>query len=186
MTLAELLNSPTAIPFEGVEYQLRQPTLMEEGEYQRWLEHRAYEAIERRTYRDPDQQERDRRNLNNDVAAGVFEWGGEVCVRAIQTPGGLARLLHIMLRDQGLTEAKAKALVDRKMREIAAVLVARSTSDPNSLRATLATLGLPEDFLSAASSCRPTTETPATSDDSATPNSSDSTPSSATPTAPPG
>jgi hypothetical protein len=186
MTLGDVFNSPTAIPFEGVEYRLRQPTLMEQGEYQRWLEQRAYEAIERRDYRDPDHRERDRRNLNNDVAAGVFEWGGEVCVRAVQTPGGLARLLSVICRDQGLTEQKAKGLVDLKVREIAAVLVARATKDPNSLRAVLATLGLPETFLSSDSSTPHSGETSTSSGGSARPSCSDSTPSSATPTAPPG
>ncbi len=164
MTLADIFNSPSTVPFEGVDYKLRQPTLIEQGLYQRWLEQRAYDAIERRTYQDRGQQEVDRNNLNRDVAAGVYEWGGEVCCNALRTPNGLAKLVGIVCQDQGLSDAAARRLVDLKLKEIAAALMSKATADPNSLRATLASLGLPEDFLSSNSPTPPSSTNSATSE----------------------
>lgn len=162
-TLADMLNSPTEITFRGATYRLRQPTLFEQGEFQRWLEQRAYDAIERRTYQSDAQQAADRNALNQDVAAGVYEWGGEVCAKALQTPTGIARLLATVLRDQGVTPEMARAMVDEQLRVIAALIVAKAADDPNSLRATLAALGLPENFFSDNSPTRPSTTESTTS-----------------------
>lgn len=164
MSLADMLNSPTEVEFEGKTYRLRQPTLVEMGEFQRWLEQRAYDAIERRTYQDPAQQDRDRRNLNNDVAAGVFEWGSEVAAAACQTPAGITRVFQLILRDQGLSAEAVRRMIDLKLRELTAIVISKRHSDPNSLRAVLATLGLPEDFFSSNSPTHPSTSGSTTSE----------------------
>ena len=152
MTIADMFNSPSELKFEGKTYHLRQPTLEEEGEYQRWLEQRAYDAIERRTYQDQAQQDRDRNALNRDVAAGLYEWGGVICCESLSTPVGVARMTAIVLRGQGVTPALAKRIVDLKVREVTAAVVSKVRSDPKSMAVILETLGLPPDYLSGISS----------------------------------
>lgn len=160
MTLADMLNAPSEIEYGGRVYKLRKPTLLEEGAFQRWLEQRAYDAIERRTYQDPEQQDRDRRNLNNDVAAGVFEYGGEVSLTALRTPGGSAKIVQIVLADQGVDDATARGIVDAELKKVAAALIRKATDDPKALAATLSSLGLPSDYFSSNSATPPSTTTP--------------------------
>ena len=186
MTLADMLNSPSEIKYDGKTYLLRQPTLLEQGTFQRYLEQRAYDAIERRDYQDARQQDRDRNALNRDVAAGVYEWGGEVCCQSLQTQTGIAKLLNILLRDQGVTEELARKIVDRQVKEIAAVLASKAVSDPKALGQILSSLGLPENFLSTVSSAPPSSTESITSAASPMTNSSDSTTSPTTSPAPPG
>lgn len=135
---------------------------MEQGEYQRWLEQRAYDAIARRTYQDQTEQDRDRNNLNKDIAVGCYEWGSEACVNALRTQLGSAKLLAVILKDQGMTEAIARRWVERQLAEIAAVLMSKVQTDPLALAVALSRLGLPSDFLSSASA------TPHSSTDSTT------------------
>jgi peptidoglycan hydrolase-like protein with peptidoglycan-binding domain len=183
VTLADVLNSPTEKEFEGNKYKLRQMTVMEEGEFQRWMEQLAYDAIERRTYQDPTQQERDRKNLNNDIAAGVYEWGQELAVRRFQSVKGLSKILYFVCRDQGLDEEAAQRWAMEEVKKLAAILVQRATGtdDPKDLRVVCLSLGLPPDFLSS-SLTHPSTAPSATSEACAEPSSSNSTKSSEAPT----
>lgn len=160
-TLADFFNAPTELPLKDDKgdvletVKVRQPSQLEQGMFQRWLEQRAYDSIERRTYQDPRQQAEDRRLLNQDVAAGVYEWGGPVCVAALGTPTGIAKLLTIICADQALTLEKAEKLVDQQVREIAAILWERGAADPKALEATLKRLGLPKNYFSNSSPTRP-------------------------------
>lgn len=156
-TLAEYFNASTDLAFEGKRYPLRQPTQLEQGMFQRWLEQRAYDAIERRTYQDPSQQAEDRRLLNRDIAAGVYEYGGHVCAAALATPIGIAKQLSIVCRDDGLDFETAKRMVDLQIREIAAVFAREATDDPKALAATLSRLNLPSDYFSRNSRIRRST-----------------------------
>ena len=170
MTIADMLNTPTELSFEGKTYRLRHPNQDEQGEYVRWLEQLAYDGISRRTYQDEASLLKSLRVHDQDLAAGVYDWGGEVCVRRIMTTKGLAKLVAIICRDQRMTLEIAERLVEKESRKIAAILASKVTSDPNSLRAVLATLGLPADFFSSDSATRPSAapETSNTSADSPT------------------
>jgi len=169
-SLADLLNSPTAFEFEGATYQLREPTLFECGQYQRWLEAEARASAGRAT----ELPEEDRRNLlrdvNADIAAQRYAWGGEMCVISLRTPQGIARLLSIICTDQGVTYELACRMVDRKLREIAALLVAAQEEDPTGkkLEAVALRLGLPRTYFATLSSACATSpsESPATSSSS--------------------
>lgn len=189
MNLTDILNAPTELEFEGRVYKLRQPTLMEQAVFARWLEQRARDAAGRAVELTEDDRRQLLRDVNADIASGVYDWGGEACVRSLRSPSGLAKLLAVILADQGVTEATAAKILDRSMREIAAVVVSKVTDDPNSLRATLATLGLPADFLGSYSSpsrTRPSTTGSTTSPDSPPTSSSSSSGSSEAPTDTPG
>jgi hypothetical protein len=173
-TLAELVNSPTDITFREVTYKLREPDLMERGRYQRWLEQEARASAAAAT----ELQEEDRRNLlrdvNADVAAKRYAWGGEVCVESLRTPDGLAKLYAIVCESQGLTFEVAREMMDSHFAEIAAVLTAANAAAEagdeeakKSLGLLLFRLGRPANFLSTSSSASPTSSDPKRSSRSA-------------------
>jgi hypothetical protein len=189
-TLADFVNAPTEIEFNGTTYRLRQPDLNEEGEFQRWLENQALHKIEMADKEILDDAKRDRARQSHfqDCAAGVYESGGEIYGKALISQTGMAKMLSIILRDEGVTPGIAKAMVKVKIREVLAVLISKVTSDPKVREAVLAKLGLPNDFFSR-NSATPHSETPAASkpsEDSAPTNSCSASTSIDTKTAPPG
>lgn len=172
MTTRDLFNAPTAFTLDGQTYRVRQPGQLEQGEYQAWLEQVAFDAINRRTYQNDAEKLASLRMHDQDCAAGVYDWGGEVSVRRISTPKGLAKLLSIICRDQGLTEALAERLVQQEQKKIAALMVSRVTQDPKVLEATLQTLGLPRDFYSSSSATHPSAAPPTSSPSAGSPTTS--------------
>lgn len=166
-TLAELVNAPTDITFREVTYRLREPTLVERGRYQRWLEQEARASAAAAT----ELQEEDRRNLlrdvNADVAAKRYAWGGEVCVESLRTPDGLAKLYSIVCEGQGLSYELAREMMDEHYAEIARVLTAANDAAEagdeeakKSLGLLLSRLGRPANYLSTRSSASPTSSAP--------------------------
>jgi hypothetical protein len=190
MTLADAFAVGKALSFDGKEYTLRKPTLYEQGEFQRWLEQRAHDAVERST---ADEAAKDRRHarIDTDAALGKYEWDGPYALEALWTPAGLAKIVAIVCRDQGVDDALAEKIVAAKIREVCAIILARASSDPFALAPVFEALGLPSDWLPSApsepssSSCstRPSTGPSVNSGASQTTSSSSSTPSSAVPTA---
>ena len=148
MTLADVLNSATEYTFDGKTYKVREPTVMEQGEWQRWMEMLAFEAIERNLELSDERKDRALAHHYKNCSAGDYEWGSELCVRRLQTVTGLAKLMSIVLRDQGLTEEMAHKWADTHFKQCVAMLIKASRDDPKELRAVLASLGLPPDFLS--------------------------------------
>lgn len=153
-TLADLLNAPTEIEYKGTTFKLRQPTLMEQAQFQRWLEQRARDAVGRATDLDDDAQRKLARDVNTDIAVGVFEWGGEACARAVRTITGLTKLLSIILYDQAVTLEMAQEMIEHRLKEITAVLASKASSDPKALEAALTKLGLPSVTSSSPSATR--------------------------------
>jgi hypothetical protein len=147
-TLADYVNAPTEIEFDKKIYHLRQPTLFEEGEFQRWLEHQALFKIETADKEILDDAKRDKARQTHfqDCASGVYESGGELYGKALMSQAGMAKMLSIVLKDDGITLAIAKEMVKVKIREVLAVLISKVTSDPKAHEAVLAKLGLPKDF----------------------------------------
>ena len=164
-SLADIFNSATPIEFEGKTYKLRPPSLIEAGEYQRWLEAEARAGAGRAT----ELPEADRRQLLRDViadiAAGRYRYGGAISVESLRDPVNVARLMSIICADQGLTFAIAQRLCDQQLRECVAIVAAEYESDPKAVGQLLASLGLPQNFLSGSSSASPTSpsEPPPTS-----------------------
>jgi hypothetical protein len=169
MTLADILNSPTEKTFEGKTYRLREPNGIEQGEFQRWLEQLAYDKINSRTYQSDEEKERRLDRHDKSCAVGDYEWGGELSVRRLQTVPGFAKLLSIVLREQGLTPEAAERWANLKYRECAAVVMRRVYEDPKDLRAACVALGLPPDFLS--NSPTPPSTTDSTTSEASAPSS---------------
>lgn len=176
-TLADLLNAPSEFVYKDADgkehtYQLREPTLMECGRYQRWLEQEARAGAARSTELSDDDRRNLLRDVAADVAAQVYAWGGEVCVKSLRTPTGIAKLLSIICEDQGVTFQDAQQMVQQRLYDIAALIGVLMEEDPSGkkLEAVAAKLLLPQTFFSTSlSSCAtPPTESPPTLPESAT------------------
>lgn len=153
VTLADILNSPTEITHKGVTYQLREPTLMERGQFQRWLESNARAAAGRATELTPDEQRQLIRDVNTDIAVGTFAFGGAACVAALQTPDGIAKMYGLVL---GVSAELAAEIVGAQQAECVAALLGAmdggTEEEGKGIRQALVSLGLPSDFLSPSSS----------------------------------
>lgn len=149
MTFADLFNAPVEMEFliDGKKrtFKLRRPTALETALFQRWLEQRARDAIGRATYQSEEERAEDRRLCNRDIACGEYEWGGELCIKSLRTPGGMAKVVSIILSDQGVTEEMAREMVEQKLKELAATIFGEECPDPNLRRAVRAMLGLPDE-----------------------------------------
>jgi hypothetical protein len=153
-SFGNLFNSPTGIEFEGKTYKLRQASAIECGEYQRHLEQEARATIRRDTSLSEDERREQLADVNADIAAKRYRYGGIVAVKSLRTVEGVAKLISIICADQGMTEAIALRFCNEKLREtIAAIKIAEAeeSQDPKELAAIptmLASLGLPLTFLS--------------------------------------
>lgn len=189
-SLADLLNAPSEFTYKKGEetrtVKMREPTLLESGQYQRWLESEARASAAAAIELPEEDRRQLLRDTNADIATKRFAWGGVECVKSLTTPDGIAKLMSIVCADQGVTFAIAREVVSGNLLEIARLLrvaEAEGETDPEKkalLAALLKSKGLPENFLSTSSSGSPTTpsEPPPTSAQSATsaePNSNCST-----------
>jgi hypothetical protein len=176
---------------DGTVYDIKKPTLYQQGEFQKWLEDRAHAAVDRSG--DSDERKLRRHHLIDvDAGLGMYEWDGPLAMEAKWTPAGLAKLLTIVCRDQGVTDEKAEAILDHSTREVAAKLLVRAAADPKAradLALRLGGLGLPMDWITSepsepssdSSSPRPSTEPSPNSPASTTTSCTGSTPPSAAP-----
>jgi hypothetical protein len=80
--------------------------------------------------------------LEDRIAAGVYEWGGDLCVQRLRSREGMAKLLEITL---GVDELTARKLVEHRLDLICALLAAKSADDPKAVATIRAKLGLPPD-----------------------------------------
>lgn len=144
-TLADLFSIPRELEFEGKKYNVRPPTLLEQGKFQRWLEKRADEAIDRKSWLSDDQRQAEKRLLNQDIAAGLYEWESEVSVNSLQTRAGVTKLIELICN---IPPPEAERLVECRMKAIVDLVRAKQAKDPKAMRAALTMLGLPANFLS--------------------------------------
>lgn len=134
--LAELLNTGRKFTHDGKEYTLKTATIKQRAEFATWLENRAWETIERRQLNGASDQtvKEQRSELVNAIAAGKYEWGGEVAVASVQSVVGAAQLMFIVLKDEHseITEEIVLAMMEAKHREIQA-FAAEHLTDPKVL-----------------------------------------------------
>lgn len=187
MTVADIFAVGTSIKApDGTVYTLKELTLYQQGEFQRWLEQRAHDAVERSDATD-DAKDRRHAIIDRDAGLGRYEYDGPFGVEAMCTPAGLTKLVEIACRDQGMTAAKAGEVMRHSFREVAATFIRKAVEDPKVAAAALAALGLPPDWLpstpsgpsSPSSSTPPSTAPSPNSADSPTDSSCSSTTSSA-------
>lgn len=146
--LNDLLNTPKELKYKGVTYFLKQPDQDQQAQYGAWLEQRARDSVGRAVDVSPERQERLDAGVTASIAAGEYEWGGEICNRALRTPSGFAKLVEILLADQAVTYPMAVEMVNEQLKELAAALLQKATSDPKAFVAAREMLGLPSGNLS--------------------------------------
>ena len=154
MTLADVFGAGTPLTGTGPdgkpkEYLLRELTLLEQGEFQRWLEQRAHDAVDRSSAKE---EAKDRRHaaIDRDAALGRYEFDGDLSVASRFTVAGMTQCLKIVLRAQGATPEEVEALMRDKLKRVAAEILSKAASDPKAVAPVLEALGLPTDFLTAA------------------------------------
>lgn len=157
-SMADLLNIPKKLEFEGKTYELREPTVPECAEYSLWLEQEARDAIARDVYAPDKQREADRRALRDDIAAGCYEYGSPAFVKSLESWKGSAKLMSIVLKideDTALRMVRAKAL--ELAEAFNAALVGDDEDAKKKVTGLLRGLGFSTDFFSSSSSTRRST-----------------------------
>ena len=160
MTHADIFNVGKTIKLsDGREYQLRKPNQIEQGLFQKWLEDRAHDAIDRST--DGEARKLQRHHLVDvDAGLGKYEYDGPLAIEALYTPAGMSKIIAIICRDQGVTDAIAEEIFLSRAREVAAEVLLRRSQDPKALGLLLEALGFPTDFLEESDSSSNSSSTP--------------------------
>jgi hypothetical protein len=179
---------------DGTKYTLRKPDQYEQGLFQKYLEARAHDAIDRDTRPGVTDEARDRRHHLVDVKAGLgyYSYDGPYGIEAQWLPHGMAKLVTLVCK---VPDETAEQIIRHHARTVAVqVLGAAAKADPKvaaQIRDLLAGLGFPTDWFasgpsepSSSSSATPHSDDPPTcpsSCGSPTTSSSSATPSSAAP-----
>ncbi len=175
MDLASAFAIGTDLPgSDGKVYKLRKPTIYEQGLFQRWLEQRAHDAIDR----GPESEEAKAKRHDRvyvDSALGKYEYDGQYALESLWEPPGLAKITCIICRDQGMTDEVAEATLAKQIRLAAAVILRKSIDDPKAVAGILQALGFPADFLAEMSAAPPSEPS---SNSSSTPPSTEPSPNS--------
>lgn len=153
-TLADILGVSDELTYDGKVYKLSELSLEGRAKFSRWLERRARdEAIRGSANLPSDQQDRYLRVVSRDIAAGVYEFGGEVSVAALREPAGRRYIVYLSLLENhpDADEELAEKLIENRMREIAAILKKGvEESDPKvlaALRLIPGSFGVPQSSL---------------------------------------
>lgn len=104
--LARLLNAKRSrFTFRGQTHEIKELDLEQLAKISTWLEERAHAAITRATWMSDAERREVRADLIAAVAAGDYAPGGLVYAKAMVTPDGQAKILHVALEDAipGLT-----------------------------------------------------------------------------------
>lgn len=157
MTLPDLLNAPGDFVYGDKTYTLGQPTVLQMGQFARWLEQRARESVLRAVELDDDTRAKLLADVTRDIAAGEYDWGSEACCKALQGVRGQARILAILLADQGVDDDMAEQMIKQRLSDVATLIRAAVTDDPKALREVLVAAGLPSNFVSSNYSTRRST-----------------------------
>jgi hypothetical protein len=186
MTQADMFNVGCAfIGPDGTKYTIKKPTQYQQGEFQKFLEDRAHAAVARSSDSEERKLQRDHL-IDIDAGLGMYEWEGQLANKAKWEPAGLAKILTILCRDQGVTDEKAEEILAHSLKEVAAKMLMQAVRDPKAAAPVLAALGYPMDWFESepsepsSSNCstHPSTEASPNSEDSPTTSSSASTTSS--------
>ncbi len=155
MTISDLFGAAAEpIELDGQTYPLRPPDIEEQYQFQRWLEDQARAAVGR-DFDAPDPlARRDRRDVINAIAAGEYEYDGEIAYRARNTFTGAGKLLSIIHKiDHETGKRLARVAAERNMDLMGKAVY---DADPKAEGAVLSLIsrffGLPSDFLSSPSS----------------------------------
>lgn len=144
-TFADLLSLSTSLECDGKTYPIREPNQLEQGKFQRFLEEKAFSAVERMPFREEAARAAALNALTRDTAAGAYEWRGDVASRAILSEDGMSKLLELICE---IPPDEAKKVVATHINRVIAIMTAAENSDPKAMALALQALGLKPDFIS--------------------------------------
>lgn len=152
-TQADLLGvGHTLTGPDGETYEFKPPTERQQAVYQRWMERVAREKILGAVEYGAEDRARRLDALEDRIAAGVYEWGGDLCVQRLRSREGMIKLLEITL---GVDELTARKLVEHRLELICALLAAKAAEDPKAIATIRVKLGLPPDDTESSRSSTP-------------------------------
>lgn len=94
----KLLGMGAEIEFEGKQWRMASLTYELQAKFVAWLKRRAVDAVrEQKSYLDPDEYAAKMDKVDQNIAAGVYGFGGEVCVKSSKSIDGLKELVRIAL-----------------------------------------------------------------------------------------
>lgn len=130
MNIASLVNAPRELEIDGVKYKVKDLDVDRLFQLSQWLQDRAFAAIARQPLDEP-VKDRMRVLLAGQVAAGMYEPGGEIFLSGCLTPTGAAHALYLALLDEtpDIDEAKVLAWVQAGLEE-ACKAAMESVGDP--------------------------------------------------------
>jgi hypothetical protein len=99
--ISRALDMGEEITHGGRTYRVRPLTYEGQAFFEMWLRRRAYEAAVRLAqFSGSAAAEKAILAIPDKDAAGVYDWGGELCGQAAQSPQGQIELLALMMMDQ--------------------------------------------------------------------------------------
>jgi hypothetical protein len=99
--VSRALDMGEEIRHNGRTYPIRPLTYLGQAFFETWLKRRAYEEAEAAArFVGAARAERMAEAVADKAAAGVYDWGGELCGKAAQSPKGQVELLALMMMDE--------------------------------------------------------------------------------------
>jgi hypothetical protein len=99
--VSRALDMGEEITHGGRVYRIRPLPYEGQGFFELWLKRRAYEEAEAAArFVGAARADRMAEAVADKAAAGVYDWGGELCGRAAQSPKGQIELLALMMMDE--------------------------------------------------------------------------------------
>lgn len=134
----KVLGMGSEIEFEGKTWRMAPFTYEIQALFSAWLKKRAVMGVkEQRSYLTDEEYAAKMDKVDQNIAGGVYGFGGEVCVKASQSMDGLKELLYITLHkthpevDRDFVE---RLFNDKLMNAEAMRAIQRANSDPLSPR----------------------------------------------------
>ncbi len=144
-----LLGVGSEIEFEGKTYTMAPLTYELQAKYVAWLKKRAVMSIkEQREYLTDEEYKEKMDNVDRNMAAGVYGFGGKVCVDSVRSMDGLKELVRLTLAKNypEVNHEFIDRLFETKMEE-ATANIKRDNANP--------LLGTPPTMMTGAKSSQP-------------------------------
>lgn len=134
----KVLGMGSEIEFEGKTWRMAPFTYEIQALYSAWLKKRAVMGVkEQRAYLSDEEYNAKMDKVDQNIAAGVYGFGGEVCVKSSQSMDGLKELLYITLHKNHPDVDRAfidRLFMDKLIQAEALAAIQRANSDPLSPR----------------------------------------------------
>jgi len=162
-SIADLLGLGSEMEFEGTNYTLRRPELVEQARFSQWLKDRSKAEAGRGDVPD-DVREGLYRAAIRDAGELYYEIDSPGYIIALQRPSGFAKLLHIIFETDhpGIDEPTVRRLLEAGLKQKFAEVIAAEIDDPKVLEGVLAVLGFPPGYLNTSGNSSSDSPTPPT------------------------